>query len=154
MEKFRKNNDDYSSILLKAVLDRLAEAFAELLHLKVRKEYWGYASKETLSNEEIISEKYSGIRPAPGYPAQPDHSEKPTIFKLLNVEENTGITLTENYAMSPPASVCGIYFAHPQAKYFSTGKINEDQVEDYRRRKGLSKKEIEKWLRPVLNYDT
>lgn len=150
---FEKNHDDYNSIMIKAVADRLAEAFAELLHQKVRKEIWGYSPDENFSNEELIKEKYQGIRPAPGYPAQPDHSEKLTIWKLLDVEKNTSIILTESLVMYPASSVCGIYFSHPQSKYFNVGKIGKDQVDDYRKRKGISIKEAEKWLRPILNYD-
>jgi 5-methyltetrahydrofolate--homocysteine methyltransferase len=131
----------------------LAEAFAELLHEKVRKEIWGYAAEENLSNNNLINEEYAGIRPAPGYPAQPDHTEKLTIWKLLGVEKNTSIKLTESLAMYPAASVSGLYFANPNAKYFTVGKIGKDQVEDYRKRKGISLKEAEKWLRPILNYD-
>jgi len=153
LKKFEEDNDDYSGIMLKALADRLAEAFAEYLHRKVRKEFWGYASDENLTNEELIKEKYNGIRPAPGYPAQPDHTEKLEIFKLLDVEENTGISLTENLAMSPASSVCGLYFANPEAKYFNVGKINKDQIENYARRKKMSASEIEKWLAPILNYD-
>ncbi|MCX7874670.1 MAG: methionine synthase [Melioribacteraceae bacterium] len=153
IEEFEKNHDDYNSIMIKAIADRLAEAFAELLHEKIRKEIWGYSPFENFSNEELIAEKYQGIRPAPGYPAQPDHSEKITIWKLLDVEKNTSIKLTESLAMYPAASVCGIYFSHPEAKYFNIGKIQKDQVEDYKRRKGISLKEVEKWLRPILNYD-
>ncbi|MGD8779945.1 MAG: methionine synthase [Ignavibacteria bacterium] len=152
IKQFEEAHDDYNIILIKAIADRLAEAFAELLHKKVRKKYWGYASDEKLNNDELIKEKYAGIRPAPGYPAQPDHTEKLTLFKLLDVEKNTGITLTENLAMYPTASVCGLYFANPNAKYFTTGKILKDQVEDYAERKNLSVEEVEKWLRPVLNY--
>ncbi len=152
-KKFESMHDDYNSILVKAVADRLAEAFAELLHEKVRKEFWGYASDENLSNEELVKEKYKGIRPAPGYPAQPDHTEKIALFSLLNVEEKTGITLTESLAMFPAASVCGLYFAHPEAKYFNVGKLAKDQVHDYAKRKGMSTKEVEKWLSSILNYD-
>ncbi|MEG8946136.1 methionine synthase [Rosettibacter firmus] len=153
IEKFNKENDEYNVIMVKAIADRLAEAFAELLHEKVRKELWGYAPDENLSNEDLIQEKYQGIRPAPGYPAQPDHSEKITIWKILNVEKNINIKLTESLAMYPAASVCGLYIAHPQAKYFNVGKIGKDQVQDYQRRKGISLKEVEKWLRPILNYN-
>ena len=153
VKKFEEQHDDYNSILVKAVCDRLAEAFAELLHEKVRKEYWGFSKDETLSNEELVSEKYQGIRPAPGYPAQPDHTEKVTLFKLIDAENNTGITLTESLAMYPAASVCGLYFAHPEAKYFNVGKLAKDQVQDYAKRKGMSTKEIEKWLSSILNYD-
>ncbi len=153
VEQFEKEHDDYHSIMMKALADRLAEAFAEHLHELVRKKYWGYAADENLTNEELIKEKYVGIRPAPGYPAQPDHTEKYTIFELLNVVENVGITLTESLAMHPAASVCGLYFAHPEAKYFNVGKIGKDQVLDYHKRKGMSIEETEKWLRPILNYD-
>lgn len=153
IEQFEKDHDDYHSIMMKALADRLAESFAEHLHELVRKEYWGYASEENLSNDELIKEKYIGIRPAPGYPAQPDHTEKYTIFNLLDVEKNVGITLTESLAMHPAASVCGLYFAHPEAKYFNVGKIGKDQVLDYHKRKGMSIEETERWLRPILNYD-
>lgn len=152
VEKFEKEHDDYNIILTKAIADRLAEAFAELLHEKVRKEFWGYAELENISNEELIQEKYVGIRPAPGYPAQPDHTEKQIIFSLLDAERNTGIKLTDSMAMYPAASVCGLYFSHPKAKYFTTGKIGKDQVLDYHRRKGMSIEEVERWLSPVLNY--
>ncbi len=153
IRKYEKENDDYSSIMVKAVADRLAEAFAELLHEKIRKEIWAYSKDENLANDDLIAEKYAGIRPAPGYPAQPDHTEKITLFNLLDAAKVTGITLTENLAMNPAASVCGLYFSHPEAKYFTTGKISKDQVDDYRKRKGISINEAEKWLRPVLNYD-
>ena len=153
IEQFEKEHDDYNSIMVKAVADRLAEAFTELLHEKIRKEIWGYALNENYSNEDLIDEKYAGIRPAPGYPAQPDHTEKITIWKLLDVEKNTCIKLTESLAMYPAASVCGVYFANPESKYFTVGKISKDQVNDYRKRKGISIKEAEKWLRPILNYD-
>ena len=132
--------------------DRLAEAFAELLHEKTRKEYWGYSHDENFTNEEKIKESYVGIRPAPGYPSQPDHTEKPIIFDLLNVTENTGITLTENLAMYPAASVCGLYFSHPESKYFNVGKLGKDQILDYHRRKGMSISEVEKWLVTNLGY--
>ncbi|MGK9477683.1 methionine synthase [Melioribacter sp. OK-6-Me] len=150
---YESKHDDYNAIMVKALADRLAEAFAELLHLKVRKELWGYAADENLTNEELISEKYIGIRPAPGYPALPDHTEKITIWKVLNPTENAGIILTESMAMLPAASVSGWYIAHPEAKYFNVGKIGFDQLEDYRKRKGMSKSEAEKWLRTILNYD-
>ncbi len=153
IEKFQKENDEYNIIMVKALADRLAEAFAELLHQIVRKELWGYSPEENFTNEELIEEKYQGIRPAPGYPAQPDHTEKITIWKILNVEENINIKLTESLAMHPAASVCGLYIAHPQAKYFNVGKIVKDQVIDYHKRKGISLKEAEKWLHPILNYD-
>ena len=153
VEQFEKEHDDYNSIMMKALADRLAEAFAEHLHELVRKKHWGYSSEESLSSEDLIKESYRGIRPAPGYPAQPDHTEKRTIFDLLDVEKNTGITLTESLAMHPAASVCGLYFAHPNAKYFNVGKIGKDQVLDYHKRKGMSIEETERWLRPILNYD-
>lgn len=152
LREFEKNHDDYSCIMLKALADRLAEAFAELIHAKVRKELWGYAKNEDLTYDEIIAEKYQGIRPAPGYPAQPDHTEKRTLFNLLEVERNAGITLTESMAMLPAASVCGLYFAHPESHYFGTGKIQKDQVSDYARRKSISVEEAEKWLSPILAY--
>ena len=150
--RFEADHDDYSAIMLKALADRLAEAFAEALHKKVRKEFWGYAKNETLSNEQLIKEEYAGIRPAPGYPAQPDHTEKTTLFKLLEVEKNTGITLTDSMAMFPTAAVSGLYFAHPQSHYFGIGKIQKDQVEDYANRKGITLAEAERWLGPNLAY--
>jgi 5-methyltetrahydrofolate--homocysteine methyltransferase len=150
---FRKANDDYNAILLEALADRLAEAFAERLHERVRKEFWGYAAGEHLSNEELIAEGYKGIRPAPGYPACPEHSEKATLWQLLDVEKNTGIQLTESYAMWPGASVSGWYFAHPQAQYFVVGRIQQDQVADYARRKGWDLRTAEKWLGPNLAYE-
>ena len=150
--QFEKDHDDYNSIMVKALADRFAEAFAEHLHKLVRKEYWGYAENENFSNEELVKEKYVGIRPAPGYPAQPDHTEKQIIFSLLDVEKNAGIKLTESMAMYPAASVSGLYFSHSEAKYFSVGKIDKDQVLDYHKRKGMSVEEIEKWLSPILNY--
>ncbi|MCW8812467.1 MAG: methionine synthase [Chlorobium sp.] len=152
LEKFEKEHDDYNSIMIKALADRLAEAFAEHLHELVRKEYWRYASGEKFANEDLIKEKYIGIRPAPGYPAQPDHTEKPIIFSLLDAKKNTGIKLTESMAMYPAASVSGLYFSHPKSKYFTVGKIGKDQVLDYHRRKGMSVEEVEKWLSPILNY--
>ncbi|GAA0532364.1 methionine synthase [Chitinophaga japonensis] len=153
LEKFKADHDDYSSIMLKALADRLVEAFAELMHERVRKEWWGYASEEHLSNEELIKEAYSGIRPAPGYPACPEHTEKYKLFDLLDATNNTGITLTESLAMYPAASVSGWYLAHPDSKYFGIGKIEKDQVEDYAQRKGWTLEEAEKWLRPNLEYD-
>lgn len=152
LEKFEKDHDDYSSIMLKALADRLAEAFAERMHQRVRKEFWGYAANETLSNEELIQEKYQGIRPAPGYPACPDHTLKPQIWQALDVEKNTGITLTESYAMYPTASVSGFYFTSPHVKYFGIGKIQKDQVEALAKEKGLSVAEMERWLGPNLAY--
>jgi 5-methyltetrahydrofolate--homocysteine methyltransferase len=148
--EFEKQLDDYNSILVKALGDRLAEAFAEYLHLKVRKEIWGYASDEKLSNEDLIKENYTGIRPAPGYPACPDHLEKPTIWKLLNVEEKIGVKLTESMAMWPAASVSGYYFAHPDSKYFGLGKIKKDQVGDYAKRRNISVEMAMKWLSPNI----
>ncbi len=145
-------HDDYNAILLKALADRLAEAFAEYLHVRVRREVWGYAPDESLSNDALIREEYRGIRPAPGYPACPDHTEKPALFELLQAQEHTGITLTESFAMDPPPSVCGYYFGHPQAAYFRLGSVGKDQVEEYGRRKKMGKPEIEKWLGPVLGY--
>ncbi len=150
--RFEKDHDDYSAIMLKALADRLAEAFAELMHKKVRKEIWGYAKEEDLKNEDLIKEEYAGIRPAPGYPAQPDHTEKTTLFKLLEVEKNTGITLTESLAMLPTAAVSGLYFAHPQSHYFGIGKIKKDQVEDYAKRKQANLEEMERWLGANLAY--
>ena len=149
---FEKDNDDYSAILLKALADRLAEAFAELMHQRVRKEFWGYAKNETLVVDELIKETYAGIRPAPGYPAQPDHTEKNTLWKLLDVEKNSGITLTESLAMYPTAAVSGLYFSHPQSHYFGIGKIAKDQVVDYARRKKMKVEEIERWLGQNVSY--
>jgi 5-methyltetrahydrofolate--homocysteine methyltransferase len=139
--------------MIKALADRLAEAFAERLHQRVRQEFWGYAADEALTNAELIGEKYRGIRPAPGYPAQPDHSEKATLFALLDGERRIGVKLTESFAMWPGASVCGLYFSHPESHYFGVGKIERDQVADYAARKGWTVAEAEKWLAPVLNYD-
>jgi 5-methyltetrahydrofolate--homocysteine methyltransferase len=149
---FEKNHDDYSAIMLKALADRLAEAFAERMHEIVRKEIWGYAANEKLSNEQLIKEEYYGIRPAPGYPAQPDHTEKIDLFKLLNVESNIEITLTESMAMLPTAAVSGLYFSHEASHYFGVGKIARDQVENYAKRKSMSFEETERWLNPVLGY--
>ena len=151
--EFERDHDDYNSILVKALADRLAESFAERMHQRVRKEFWGYAADETLSNEELIAEKYRGIRPAPGYPACPDHTEKALLWKLLDAERNTGITLTDSFAMWPAASVSGFYFAHPKAAYFGVGKIERDQVEDYARRKAMTVAEVERWMASSLNYD-
>jgi 5-methyltetrahydrofolate--homocysteine methyltransferase len=151
--RFKRANDDYSAILAQALCDRLAEAFAEAMHAKVRRELWGYAAGETLSHEDLIAEKYRGIRPAPGYPAQPDHTEKATLFDLLEARERTGIDLTESMAMTPPSSVSGLYFAHPEAEYFGVGKIDRDQVEDYARRKGWDLATAERWLAPILAYE-
>jgi 5-methyltetrahydrofolate--homocysteine methyltransferase len=151
-ERFKRANDDYSSILCKALADRLAEALAERLHQRVRREFWGYEPNEALGNADLINEGYRGIRPAPGYPAQPDHTEKGTLFDLLDASR-IGVNLTESFAMWPGASVCGLYFGHPQSLYFGVGKIERDQVEDYARRKGWSVEECERWLAPILNYD-
>ncbi|MCB0536297.1 MAG: methionine synthase [Chitinophagales bacterium] len=152
LEEFKKDHDDYSSIMLKALADRLAEAFAEYLHREVRKNYWAYAKNEDLDNEELIKERYQGIRPAPGYAACPDHTEKATLWQLLDVEKNTDIKITESFAMYPTASVSGWYFAHPDAKYFGVGKIGKDQLESLAQRKGKSVEEMEKWLSVNLNY--
>jgi 5-methyltetrahydrofolate--homocysteine methyltransferase len=151
-KRFEDDHDDYSSILLQAIGDRLAEAFAEHLHERIRREIWGYASEENMTNEELIKEKYNGIRPAPGYPACPDHSEKQIIFDLLSVPDNTGMKLTESFAMHPAASVCGYYFANSESKYFGVGKVNKDQVIDYARRKGVDLAVMEKWLATSLGY--
>ena len=150
VEKFAAENDEYNKILVQILADRFVEAFAECLHQKTRKEYWGYEKNETLTNEQLIKEEYKGIRPAPGYPACPDHTEKTKLFSLMDVTANIGIDLTESLAMNPPASVCGWYIAHPRSHYFGLGKIGKDQLEDYAQRKGMSMEEAEKWLRPVL----
>ena len=144
VERFKRANDDYSAIMAKALADRLAEALAERLHQRVRTEFWGYAPDEALGNSELIAEKYRGIRPAPGYPAQPDHTEKATLFELLDGERQIGVQLTESFAMWPGASVCGLYFSHPDSYYFGVGKIERDQVEDYARRKGWTLEQAEK----------
>lgn len=151
-ERFEAANDDYSSILVKALADRFAEAYAEQMHERVRKELWGYSADETFSAEELVAETYRGIRPAPGYPAQPDHTEKTTLFRLLDAENNAGVTLTESYAMWPGSSVSGLYFSHPDAYYFGVAKVERDQVMDYAERKGMSVSEVERWLGPILNY--
>jgi 5-methyltetrahydrofolate--homocysteine methyltransferase len=152
-QRFERANDDYSKIMVKALADRLAEAFAEALHAKVRRELWAYAPDEKLSNEQLIAEDYTGIRPAPGYPAQPDHTEKGTLFRLLDAEQATGLKLTESYAMWPAAAVSGLYFSHPESRYFGVGKIGRDQVADYAARKGWTIAQAERWLAPILNYD-
>ena len=154
IERFQKEHDDYSAIMVKALADRLAEAFAERMHERVRTEFWGYAANEVMANTELVDERYQGIRPAPGYPACPDHTEKALLWKLLDAEASAGIRLTDSFAMYPAASVSGWYFAHPQARYFGLGKINEDQVHDYAKRKGMDVKTVERWLSPVLGYDT
>jgi 5-methyltetrahydrofolate--homocysteine methyltransferase len=151
-DSFRAKHDDYNAIMAEAIADRLAEAFAECLHKRVREE-WGYGRAENLSTEELIHEKYRGIRPAPGYPACPDHTEKGTLWQLLDVRANTGMLLTESFAMWPGSSVSGLYFAHPESRYFSLGKIDRDQVADYHQRKGMTIAEVERWLGPNLNYD-
>ncbi|MTI38700.1 methionine synthase [Fulvivirga lutimaris] len=152
VEKYESDHDDYKSIMAKALADRLAEALAELMHVRVRKEFWGYAKEEALSTDELIKEKYHGIRPAPGYPACPDHTEKRILFDLLKVEQHTEIVLTESYAMHPGAAVSGFYFGHPQSSYFGLGKVGKDQIENYAKRKGMTIEEIEKWLSPNLAY--
>jgi len=146
LKEFQAKFDDYNDILLKSLADRLAEAFAEHMHERVRKEFWGYAPNESLSNQELIKEKYDGIRPAPGYPACPDHTTKPALFKLLDAPENAGITLTDSMAMLPTAAVSGYYFSHPESQYFGIGKIDEDQVEDYARRRGMDLQDVKRWL--------
>ena len=153
LAEFEADHDDYNSILLKALADRLAEAFAERMHERVRKEFWGYAQGENLSNEELVKEEYRGIRPAPGYPACPDHTEKATLWELIDPAGNAGITITESYAMLPTAAVSGLYFSHPESRYFGIGKIAKDQVEDYARRKGMEVSAVERWLASVLGYD-
>ena len=150
--RYARANDDYGSIMVKALADRIAEAFAERMHERVRAEFWGYAQEENFAPEALITEPYGGIRPAPGYPAQPDHTEKATLFHLLEVEKRTGVKLTESFAMTPAASVSGLYLAHPSAHYFGVAKIERDQVEDYARRKGMDAREVERWLAPILNY--
>jgi 5-methyltetrahydrofolate--homocysteine methyltransferase len=150
-DAYKQAGDDYNAILVEALADRLAEAFAELLHKRAREDF-GYGQNENLSNEDLIAEKYRGIRPAPGYPAQPDHTEKRAIFDLLGAEQHAEMVLTESMAMLPAAAVSGLYFAHPQARYFGVGKLGRDQVEDYARRKGMSMGDVEKWLGPNLGY--
>jgi 5-methyltetrahydrofolate--homocysteine methyltransferase len=152
LQQFDQDHDDYSSIMLKALADRLAEAFAEYLHQAVRKDYWGYAEEETYDPGQLINEAYQGIRPAPGYPACPDHTEKGKLFELLNVTENTSIELTENYAMYPASAVSGWYFSHPEAQYFNVGKIDRDQLQDYARRKGIAEEVAERWLAAHLHH--
>ncbi len=151
--EFERGHDDYSAIMVKALADRLAEAFAERMHARVRREFWGYAADEQLDNAALIREAYQGIRPAPGYPACPDHTEKLTLFRLLDATARAGIRLTESMAMLPAASVSGLYLAHPQSRYFGLGKIDRDQAADYAARKGVAIAEIERWLSPVLAYD-
>ncbi|TMI83705.1 MAG: methionine synthase, partial [Bacteroidetes bacterium] len=151
VKKFAAEQDEYNKIMVQILADRFVEAFAECLHEKVRKEFWGYVKDEQLSNEQLIKEEYKGIRPAPGYPACPDHTEKIKLFELLNAKENIGSELTESLAMNPPASVCGWYIAHPASHYFGLGKIGRDQLEDYAKRKAMTLAEAEKWLRPNLD---
>ena len=150
---FEQANDDYSAILLKALADRFAEALAECMHERVRKEFWGYAPDEEFDNQGLIKEAYRGIRPAPGYPACPDHSGKETLFELLDATNAIGVELTESYAMMPAAAVSGYYFAHPESQYFGTGKIDRDQVKDYARRRGSDVATAETWLAPILDYE-
>jgi len=150
-DRFKAENDDYNAIMAEAIADRLAEAFAECLHKRVREE-WGYGREEGLSNADLIHEKYRGIRPAAGYPACPDHTEKGTLWDLLDVEKQTGIKLTESFAMWPGSSVSGLYFAHPESKYFAVGKLGKDQIEDFAKRKHFTVAEAERWLGPWLNY--
>ena len=150
-DEYKANGDDYNAIMIQAVADRLAEAFAEYLHERVRKEIWGYATDENLSNKELIREKYQGIRPAPGYPACPEHTEKATLWELLNVEKTIEMSLTTSYAMWPGASVSGWYFSHPDSRYFAIAQIQQDQVESYAKRKGWDNLEAEKWLGPNIN---
>jgi 5-methyltetrahydrofolate--homocysteine methyltransferase len=152
LAEFEAKHDDFSAIMLKALADRLAEAFAEHLHQRVRTEYWGYAASEKLSSQDLVAEKYAGIRPAPGYPACPDHTEKGDLFRLLDAGKNAGITLTESYAMIPTAAVSGFYFSHPESRYFAVGKVERDQVADYAHRKGMDLAACERWLAPILNY--
>jgi 5-methyltetrahydrofolate--homocysteine methyltransferase len=150
LQKFADDHDDYNKIMLQALADRLAEAFAEVLHKKVRTQYWGYIKYEQLSAEELVKEEYQGIRPAPGYPACPDHTEKYKLFDLLNARENAGIALTESLAMYPGASVCGWYFSHPESHYFGINRILDDQLQDYTNRKSMSLEDMSRWLSPVL----
>ena len=152
VKEFEAKKDDYSAIMLKALADRLAEAFAEHLHQLVRAQFWGYAADEKLANDDLIAEKYRGIRPAPGYPACPDHTEKAELFRLLDAGNNAGITLTDAFAMLPTAAVSGFYLSHPDSRYFAVGKIEKDQVADYAHRKGMDVAQVERWLSPNLNY--
>ncbi|MEK7839795.1 MAG: vitamin B12 dependent-methionine synthase activation domain-containing protein, partial [Pseudomonadota bacterium] len=152
-KQFEAKHDDYNAILVKALADRLAEAFAERLHERVRKEFWGHAANETLGHDALIREEYQGIRPAPGYPACPDHTEKLFLFALIEAEKNAGIRLTDSFAMLPAAAVSGFYFSHPEARYFAVGRLGRDQIEDYARRKGMDVPVVEKWLSPNLGYD-
>jgi len=153
VREFEARHDDYGSIMLKALADRLAEALAERMHERVRREFWGYAPEERFTGDQLVQEAYRGIRPAPGYPACPDHTEKATLWRMLDVERSTGIRLTESYAMYPTAAVSGWYFSHPEAKYFQVGRIDADQVADYARRRGIAVAEAERWLAPVIGYE-
>jgi 5-methyltetrahydrofolate--homocysteine methyltransferase len=152
-DEYKKSGDDYNAIMVEALADRLAEAFAEYLHKKARQE-WGYGQNEKLTTEDLIDEKYRGIRPAAGYPSCPDHTEKRTLWQLMQIDEKIGMTLTDRYAMLPPASVSGLYFAHPEARYFAVDLITRDQVEDYAKRKGMPVAEVERWLQANLAYET
>jgi 5-methyltetrahydrofolate--homocysteine methyltransferase len=152
VEHYESNQDDYHAILAKSLADRLAEALAELMHKRVRREFWAYAPDEELENKGLIAEQYTGIRPAPGYPSCPDHTEKQIIFDMLNATSNTTISLTENYAMLPAASVSGYYFSHPESHYFGVGRLGKDQIKDYASRKGVKIGEIERWLAQNLAY--
>jgi len=153
IKRFEADHDDYHSIMLKALADRLAEAFAERMHERVRKEFWKYGADESFTSEQLIKEEYKGIRPAPGYPACPDHTEKALLWQLVDAQKSAGVSLTESFAMWPAASVSGWYFSHPDSRYFGVGKINRDQVEDYARRKGMTLEDAERWLAPNLGYD-
>jgi 5-methyltetrahydrofolate--homocysteine methyltransferase len=153
VKAFKADHDDYNAILLESLADRLAEAFAERLHERIRTEFWGHEPTESLSSDDLIAERYTGIRPAPGYPACPDHTEKTTLWDLLDVEANAGITLTESMAMWPGAAVSGFYYSHPQSQYFVVGRLGRDQVEDYATRKGWTLREAERWLSPNLGYE-
>ncbi len=153
VREYEARHDDYGAIMLKALADRLAEALAERMHERVRREFWGYAPEERYTGDQLVREEYRGIRPAPGYPACPDHTEKATLWRLLDVERNTGIRLTESYAMYPTAAVSGWYFSHPEARYFQVGRIDADQVADYARRKGMPLEEAERWLAPLIGYE-
>ncbi len=153
LARFEAALDDYNSILLKSLADRLAEGAAEWLHRKLRVELWGYAADESLSVEDLVAEKYLGIRPAPGYPACPEHSEKATLFALLDAEQRIGLKLTETFAMHPASAVCGLYFSHPRSQYFVVGRLGREQVADYARRKGVSLQQAERWLASNLDYD-
>jgi len=153
VREFEARHDDYSSIMLKALADRLAEALAERMHERTRREFWGYAPEERFTNDQLVREEYRGIRPAPGYPACPDHTEKATLWRMLDVEKTAGIRLTESFAMYPTAAVSGWYFSHPEARYYQVGRIDADQVADYAQRKGMALAEAERWLAPLIGYE-